>query len=164
MTTSEYNEKNKELIQDSEIYARVRNEEEIIGMVKLDKFIFETPTRQDLLFNAVEWERCRGLIVNKIFKLFEYKKDYELVRNQYEMLWSKRKCWPQKGTGRSRISHRGSSLFIDGGKATGKRPRDLTIKIDDNALRCAIRSILATRYREVNYTMKFKNKGKFDII
>lgn len=69
-------------------------------------------------------------------------------RQQYrlEVAFTKKKLYRQKGTGGARHQDRGAPIFLKGGRAFPKRPRDYSFKLNKKVRFLALRMALTTKY------------------
>lgn len=67
------------------------------------------------------------------------------TKQRSEVLYSGRKPWKQKGTGRARAGTRRSPIWVGGGTTFGPQPRDYRYTLPKKIRRLAIRSVLTQK-------------------
>ncbi|MHA7840492.1 MAG: 50S ribosomal protein L4 [Gammaproteobacteria bacterium] len=70
------------------------------------------------------------------------------TKNRHEVSGGGRKPWRQKGTGRARAGTIRSPIWVGGGHAFAKRPRNFKQKVNKKMYRAGIRSILSELHRQ----------------
>lgn len=99
--------------------------------------ILDLPTRRDLLWSAVVFERDAARVGSR----------HTLDRS--EMGYSGKKLIQQKGSGRARVGDRGSPIRHDGARAFGRKPDfDWSTKLPFQVYSKAIRTALSHQYNE----------------
>lgn len=99
--------------------------------------ILGLPTRRDLLWQAVVYERDCHRVGSRV------------IVGRDDMGYSTRKLLPQKGSGRARMGDRGNPIRHDGGRAFGRpAPGDMSTGIKRGVYSQAMRTALSMKYRE----------------
>lgn len=99
--------------------------------------IFGLPTRRDILWQAVVYERDAERVGSRV------------IVGRDDMGYSNKKLLPQKGSGRARQGDRGNPNRHDGGRAHGRpAPGDMSTKLPWRAYSLAMRTALSMKYRE----------------
>ncbi|EPS42396.1 hypothetical protein H072_3551 [Dactylellina haptotyla CBS 200.50] len=101
-----------------------------------DAKFLHLPLRRDLLHRAVVYE-------GNSHRLGRAKTKW-----RGEIVASKRKLRPQKGTGRARLGNRSSPMLRGGAKAHGPKPRDFSTDLPRKIYDLAFRTALSHRYRK----------------
>ncbi len=104
--------------------------------VPLDPRVFTAPTRPDIVHRMVVW-------LDKNARHTQYK-----GKRRGEVRGGGRKPWRQKGTGRARQASIRSPLWKGGGVAHPPKLRDWGIDLPVKVRRLAVRSVLATKFRD----------------
>lgn len=94
------------------------------------------PLRRDILHHAVVYEGDGA------------RQGTASSKTRWEVHGSRRKLYPQKGTGRARRGDRQSPLLRGGGKSFGPHPRDFSSKLNRKVYDKAWRTALSHRYRQ----------------
>merc|ERR1719436_1218436 len=76
---------------------------------------------------------------------------WHIVRTRSQISGTGRKFRPQKGSGRARHGDRNAPMFVGGGKAHGRRPKDYTTKLNKKIRWLGLKTALSTRYREGDF-------------
>jgi large subunit ribosomal protein L4 len=71
------------------------------------------------------------------------------TKSRGEVAISTRKIYRQKGTGRARHGAKSAPIFVGGGIAFGPKPRDFSMKLNQNMRRVALFSALSAKLRDV---------------
>ncbi|OQX51490.1 50S ribosomal protein L4 [candidate division CPR3 bacterium 4484_211] len=106
------------------------------GKVELNPSIFEAKINRALMAQAV-----RVRLANK--RLGTVK-----TKSRGEVRGGGKKPWRQKGTGRARHGSRRSPIWVGGGHAHPKRPRDFSLEIPKKMKRLALFSALSLQLKE----------------
>ena len=75
------------------------------------------------------------------------------VKGRSHVTASGRKPWRQKGTGRARSGDRSSPIWRGGGVVFGPQPRSYDFKVNKQARRKALKSVLSIRFRKGQVTV-----------
>jgi large subunit ribosomal protein L4 len=70
------------------------------------------------------------------------------TKSRGEVAISTRKIYRQKGTGRARHGAKSAPIFVGGGIAFGPKPRDFSMKLNQNMRRVALFSALSAKLRD----------------
>ncbi|MFA4986482.1 MAG: 50S ribosomal protein L4 [Candidatus Brocadiia bacterium] len=70
------------------------------------------------------------------------------VKTRSEVLFTKRKPWKQKHTGRARAGRFSSPLWVGGGRVFGPKPHDFSRGMPKKARRLALRSALLSKFQD----------------
>ena len=98
--------------------------------------VFSVPLRQDLVHNAFQYYRMMNVITT------------HRTKRRVDMIASKRKYRPQKGTGRARAGFRYAHRMKGGVKAHGPVPRNFSIKMNKKMVLKALQTTLAVKLAE----------------
>jgi len=105
------------------------------GIAPLRADIWTLPLRTDVVHRVVTWQRaCMRQGTSK-------------TKSRHEKRGGGRKPRPQKGSGRSRQGSLRSPLFVGGGSAHPKRPRDFSYKLNLKVQSLGIKTALSDKYR-----------------
>jgi large subunit ribosomal protein L4 len=70
------------------------------------------------------------------------------TKSRGEVKISTRKIYRQKGTGRARHGAKSAPIFVGGGIAFGPKPRDFSLKLNQNMRRAALFSALSSKLKD----------------
>jgi large subunit ribosomal protein L4 len=70
------------------------------------------------------------------------------TKSRGEVKISTRKIYRQKGTGRARHGAKSAPIFVGGGIAFGPKPRDFSLKLNQNMKRVALFSALTSKLKD----------------
>ena len=105
------------------------------GIAKLRSDVWAMPLRTDIVHRVVTWQRaCMRQGTSK-------------TKHRSEVRGGGRKPRPQKGTGRSRQGSIRSPLWVGGGHAHPKRPRDFSYKLNRKVVSLGVKTALSDKYR-----------------
>ena len=105
------------------------------GIAKLRSDVWAMPLRTDIVHRCVTWQRaCMRQGTSK-------------TKHRHEVRGGGRKPRPQKKTGRSRQGSIRSPLWVGGGHAHPKRPRDFSYKLNRKVVSLGFRMALSDKYR-----------------
>lgn len=105
------------------------------GIAPLRADIWTLPLRTDIVHRVVTWQRaCMRQGTSK-------------TKGRHEVRGGGRKPRPQKGSGRSRQGSIRSPLFVGGGHAHPKRPRDFSYKLNLKVQSLGIKTALSDKWR-----------------
>ncbi len=103
------------------------------GSVELPEGIFNARVNEPLLPQAV-----------RVYQTNQ-RQGTAAVKSRGDVVGSRRKIWPQKGTGRARHGDRYAPIFVGGGKAHGPKPKDWTLALSAKMKRKALISALSVK-------------------
>jgi large subunit ribosomal protein L4 len=106
------------------------------GRVSLPKEIFGVKINDQLMAQAV-----RVYLANQ-------RRGTLKTKSRGEVAISTRKIYRQKGTGRARHGAASAPIFVGGGIAFGPKPRDFSMKLNQNMRRVALFSALSTKLKD----------------
>ncbi|KAI9013320.1 ribosomal protein L4 domain-containing protein [Gaertneriomyces semiglobifer] len=109
---------------------------EPVGLIHLDRTVFGTTPRSDLLYQALRYEE------SWMAQGTESSKALGQVRG------STRKPFPQKGRGKARQGTLRAPQFVGGFKPHGPRPHDKSLDIPRKVYNAAIRSALSVKFAQ----------------
>lgn len=104
---------------------------EVVGEIEVSDDVFGAEVKPHLFHEVVRMQRA-----NK-------RKGTHKQKNRSEARGGGAKPWRQKGTGRARHGSIRSPLWVGGGRAFPKRPRDYGFKLNKKKKRAALRSALS---------------------
>ena len=106
-----------------------------VGIVPLRSDIWSLPLRTDIVHRVVTWQRaCMRQGTSK-------------TKGRHEVRGGGRKPRPQKGSGRSRQGSIRSPLYVGGGHAHPKRPRDFSYKLNLKVQSLGLKTALSDKWR-----------------
>eukprot|EP00817_Percolomonadidae_sp_ATCC50343_P001973 CAMPEP_0117418756 /NCGR_PEP_ID=MMETSP0758-20121206/474_1 /TAXON_ID=63605 /ORGANISM="Percolomonas cosmopolitus, Strain AE-1 (ATCC 50343)" /LENGTH=271 /DNA_ID=CAMNT_0005199451 /DNA_START=70 /DNA_END=882 /DNA_ORIENTATION=+ len=103
-------------------------------LVDLPPYLFQCTPRRDILHSVVVWQLARR------------RQGSHKTKDRYEVAYSKRKIYRQKGTGRARHGSRGAPQFRGGGRAFAKRPKSYDYPLPLRVRRLGLRMALTRSY------------------
>ena len=106
------------------------------GFVELNDAVFNIETSHGAIYHGI-----RNELANK-------RQGTVKTKGRAEVLYSGRKPWKQKGTGRARAGTRRSPIWVGGGTIFGPQPRDYSYTLPKKMKRLAFRSVLTEKLRE----------------
>lgn len=106
------------------------------GTIEVSDAIFGVPMNQDLVHQALTWQRTNARIGT------------QSALTRHEVSGSRRKPWKQKHTGRARAGRTRSPLWRHGGITHAPKPRDHSLRIPRKMRRLAIRCLLSSKHAE----------------
>jgi large subunit ribosomal protein L4 len=104
-----------------------------VGEIEVSDEVFDGPVREHLHQEVV------------VAQLAARRRGTAATKGRSQVAGSKRKMWRQKGTGRARHSTRKVNLFVGGGRAFAKRPKDESKKLNKRVRRAALVSVLSQK-------------------
>lgn len=105
------------------------------GITLLRSDVWTMPLRTDIIHRVVTWQRaCMRQGTSK-------------TKGRHEVRGGGRKPRPQKGSGRSRQGSIRSPLYVGGGHAHPKRPRDFSYKLALKVQSLGLKTALSDKYR-----------------
>lgn len=104
-----------------------------VGEIEVSDEVFDGPVREHLHQEVV------------VAQLAARRRGTAATKGRSQVAGSKRKMWRQKGTGRARHSTRKVNLFVGGGRAFAKRPKDESKKVNKKVRRAAMVSVLSQK-------------------
>jgi large subunit ribosomal protein L4 len=107
-----------------------------VGTVELSDAVFDAPTNQALLYEAVR------------HYLAGQRRGTASTKTRHEVAGSGKKLWKQKGTGRARVGSIRSPLWRHGGTTHGPQPRDYSYKLPRKMMLGALKSALSAKLRD----------------
>lgn len=107
-----------------------------VGEVEVDDGLLNEPDKPHLVYDAV---RCQ---------LSSRRSGTAATKERSFVSGGGKKPWRQKGTGRARAGHTRSPLWRGGGTVFGPHPRDYSYRLPKKVRQAALRSALASKYRE----------------
>jgi large subunit ribosomal protein L4 len=108
----------------------------VAGSVTLPKEIFGVKINDSLMAQAV-----RVYLANQ-------RRGTLSTKSRGEVAISTRKIYRQKGTGRARHGAASAPIFVGGGIAFGPKPRDFSMKLNQNMRRIALFSALSAKLKD----------------
>jgi large subunit ribosomal protein L4 len=105
------------------------------GDVALSADIFAVPVRQEMIHQAVRWQRAKA------------RAGTHSTLTRSEMKGGKKKPWKQKGTGRARAGSSVSPLWVGGAVVHGPQPRDYEFRFPRASRLSALKSALSDKAR-----------------
>ncbi len=115
---------------------------EKVSEIELNENIFNVPIKKHLLHFVV------------VAQLSAKRAGTACAKTRGEVIYSGRKLWRQKGTGRARVGDAGSPIRVGGGVVFPPKPRDYTKKVNKKVKKAALKMAL---------TDKLKNNALFII-
>jgi large subunit ribosomal protein L4 len=107
-----------------------------LGTVSLNPNIFMVPIRRDILHRVVVWQ------------LAKRRQGTHKSKTKAEVRGGGRKPRPQKGSGRSRQGSIRSPLWVGGGHAHAKRPRDYYFPLLKRVRKLGLRTALSLKFAQ----------------
>lgn len=105
------------------------------GIAKLRSDVWTMPLRTDIIHRCVTWERaCMRQGTSK-------------TKHRSEVRGGGKKPRPQKGSGRARAGSIRSPLWVGGGHAHPKRPRDFSYRLNRKVVTLGLKTALSDKYR-----------------
>jgi large subunit ribosomal protein L4 len=105
------------------------------GIAQLRSDIWAMPLRTDIVHRVVTWQRaCARQGTSK-------------TKSRHEVRGGGKKPRPQKGSGRSRQGSIRSPIWVGGGHAHPKRPRDFSYKLNVKVVTLGMKTALSDKYR-----------------
>lgn len=98
------------------------------------------------VFNTAPHQHAMHMAV--VYYLDAMRSGTASTKTRSEVAFSGHKLRPQKGSGKARLSDRGSPMLRKGGVAHGPRPRDFKTELPRKVRELALRSALSARLRE----------------
>ena len=130
-----------------------------VGKVTLDKSVWGVPIRRDIVHRVICWQRA------------SWRRGTSQTKTRGEVRGGGKKPWTQKGTGRARHGSIRSPIWVGGGHAHAKRPKDWSHKLNRKVLNMGVRVALAAKCKEGNLVVvedvqieEVKTKQVVDII
>lgn len=106
------------------------------GRISLPEEIFGAKINKHLISQAV-----RVYLANQ-------RRGTSKTKSRGEVAISTRKIYRQKGTGRARHGAASAPIFVGGGIAFGPKPRDFSLKLNQNMKRIALFSALSAKLKD----------------
>jgi 50S ribosomal protein L4 len=106
-----------------------------VGIAPLRADIWAMPLRSDIVHQVVTWQRAC------------MRKGLGKTKHRTEVHGGGRKPRPQKGTGRSRQGSIRSPIWVGGGHAHPKVPRDFSYKLNAKVQSLGLKTALSDKYR-----------------
>lgn len=105
------------------------------GIAQLRSDVWAMPIRTDIVHRVVTWQRaCARQGTSK-------------TKSRSEVRGGGKKPRPQKGQGRSRHGSIRSPIWVGGGHAFPKRPRDFSYKLNSKVVSLGMKTALSDKYR-----------------
>jgi large subunit ribosomal protein L4 len=104
--------------------------------ITLPKEIFDAKVNKPLMAQAVR------------VHLANQRRGTSKTKSRGEVAISTRKIYRQKGTGRARHGAASAPIFVGGGIAFGPKPRDFSLKLNQNMRKAALFSALSTKLKD----------------
>jgi len=117
-----------------------------VDLIKLNAKVWNVPLRKDILHRVVVWQRACA------------RQGTAKTKGRSEVRGSTRKISPQKGQGAARHSDRRSNIFMRGGDAFPKRPRDFSYSLPKQVQRLGLRVALSAKRHEGNLAVIASSK------
>ena len=115
---------------------------EVLGTVKLHRFVFNAPPRVDILHRVVVWQRAKR------------REGSAKVKDRGEVRGGGKKPRPQKGTGRSRQGSIRAPQWRGGGVVHGPRgPKSYEYTLPKKVKRLGLRAALSIKYAQGDLTV-----------
>ena len=106
-----------------------------VGIAPLRSDVWTLPLRTDIVHRVVTWQRAC------------MRQGTSRTKSRHEKRGGGRKPRPQKGSGRSRQGSIRSPLYVGGGNAHPKRPRDFSYKLNQKVQTLGIKTALSDKWR-----------------
>ncbi|OMJ30077.1 50S ribosomal protein L4 [Smittium culicis] len=107
-----------------------------VKIVELDRRVFASPVRIDLIHRVVGYERNA------------MRQGTHFTRTISEVRGSSKKAAPQKGRGKARVGSIRAPHIRKGAVAHGPKPRSHATKIQRNVWRAGLRSVISAKYQQ----------------
>lgn len=107
-----------------------------VGLVQLNDFVFGTNPRLDILQRVVVWQRAK------------IRAGTACVKNRSEVRGGGRKPWPQKGLGKARQGSIRAPHWRGGGVVHGPKPKSYAYTLPKKVRRMGLRVALSCRYSQ----------------
>lgn len=115
---------------------------EVLGSVKLHRFVFGAPHRVDILHRVVVWQRAKR------------RQGTAKVKDRGEVRGGGKKPWRQKGTGRARQGSIRAPHWRGGGVVHGPRgPKSYEYTLPKKVKRLGLRAALSIKYAQGDLTV-----------
>lgn len=101
--------------------------------IELNDFVFQTKISEGSVYHGI-----RNELANK-------RQGTAKTKTRGEVLYSGKKPWRQKGTGRARAGTKRSPIWVGGGTIFGPIPRDYSYALPKKMKRLAFRSVLTEK-------------------
>ncbi|KAI8970970.1 ribosomal protein L4 domain-containing protein [Pilobolus umbonatus] len=109
---------------------------EPLSIVELDRDVFGTPIRRDILHRVVVWQRDN------------MRQGTSSTKTRSEVIGTGKKAAPQKGRGKARVGDKKAPHFRGGGVAFGPRPRDHGTDLPRKVQELGLRVALSAKYAQ----------------
>jgi large subunit ribosomal protein L4 len=111
---------------------------EVVGEASLSSELFDAPINEGVIYQTVRTYLSRQ------------RRGTASTKERSDVSGSRRKPWPQKGTGRARAGTRQSPIWRGGGVVFGPHPRDYSLSIPKYLKKLALASALTAKIKENN--------------
>lgn len=123
---------------------------EKVGDITLSKSVFESEVSPKLIAQAI-----RVFLANQ-------RSSFAKTKTRSEVAGTRKKVWPQKGTGNARHGNRTAPVFVGGGSAMGPDGnQNYTLKLNKNMKKKAINGVL-TQFAAAKKILIIDNFSKLD--
>lgn len=122
----------------------INQNNEVVGQVELNDEIFSIVPHRDALWEAVRMQQA-----NK-------RQGTASTKGRSDVSGGGRKPYRQKGTGRARQGSIRAPQFRGGGIVFGPTPRDYSYRINKKVRRLALKSALASKFQDNEFTVMDK--------
>ena len=107
-----------------------------VGTLDLDDAVFGAEVHEHLLWETVKWQQAKK------------RQGSHATKSRADVRGTGKKPWRQKGTGRARAGSAQSPIWVGGGRAFAKEPRDYSYNMPKKARKKALCSALSLRVSE----------------